>query len=45
VDLRMRMDWHRDRSIISDRAEGTVKENEASSVMENKISVPTEWLV
>jgi hypothetical protein len=38
----MRMDWHRDRSIILDRAEGTVKENEASSVTKNKMSVPAE---
>jgi hypothetical protein len=46
MGLRMRMDWHRDRSIcqsiISDRAEGTVNENEDSCVTENKMSVPAE---
>jgi hypothetical protein len=41
----MLMDWHRGRSTVSDKAWGTVEENRASSMSENKMSVPTEWSV
>jgi hypothetical protein len=45
VDLRMRMDWRRGRSTISDGAGRPVEENEASGVLESKKSIPAEWSV
>jgi hypothetical protein len=45
VDLQMHMDWHRGRSIISDRAGGTVEENGALGMLKSKVLVPVEWSV
>jgi hypothetical protein len=45
VDLQMHMDWRRGRSIISDRAGGTVEENEALGMLKSKVLVPVEWSV
>jgi hypothetical protein len=41
----MHMDWHRGRSIISDRAGGTVEENGALGMLKSKVLVPVEWSV
>jgi len=45
VDLQMHMDWRRGRSIISDRAGGTVEENGALGMLKSKVLVPVEWSV
>jgi hypothetical protein len=41
----MHMDWHRGRFTILNRAKGIVEENEASSMLESKVSLPSEWSV
>jgi hypothetical protein len=45
VDLQMHMDWRRGRSIISDKAGGTVEENGALGMLKSKVLVPVEWSV
>jgi len=45
MDLQMHMDSRKGGSTILDEAWGVVDDNEASGVLESKVSVSAKWLV